>query len=104
MWLYATSRSHLMIDGMTPALSRFVAKLHTAPILLYCAAIALAYWYVPLGLLLFAAVPAFFILPNPFIDRRLRAAVEATSRVATSAGHSSAQQDQHARSSDKVEG
>jgi len=101
LWLYAASRPHLMVDGMTPALSRFVAKLHSAPILLYCAAIVLAHWYAPLGLILFAAVPAFFILPNPLIDRRLRAAVEVTSRVATSGGHSSAQQDQHARSSDK---
>jgi len=33
MWLYATSRPHLAADGMTPALSRFVAKLHSAPIL-----------------------------------------------------------------------
>jgi uncharacterized membrane protein len=101
MWLYATARPHLTVDGMTPYLSRFVAKLHSAPILLYCAAIALAYWYVPLGLILFAAVPAFFILPNPLIDRRLRAAVEATSRVVTSGGPLSVQQDQHARSGDK---
>jgi TMEM175 potassium channel family protein len=77
MWLYGTSRPHLTVDGMTPALSRFVAKIHSAPILVYAAAIALAHWYVPLGLILFAAVPAFFILPNPFIDRRLRSAMEA---------------------------
>jgi hypothetical protein len=62
---------------MVPALSRFVAKLHSAPILVYAAAIALAHWYVPLGLVLFTAVPAFFILPNPFIDRRLRSAMGA---------------------------
>ena len=42
MWLYATSRPHLAADGMTPALSRFVAKIHSAPILVYAAAIALA--------------------------------------------------------------
>jgi hypothetical protein len=77
MWLYATSRPHLAADGMTPALSRFVAKIHSAPILVYAAAIALAHWYVPLGLILFAAVPAFFILPNPFVDRRLRSAMGA---------------------------
>src|SRR5260370_34603848 len=77
MWLYATSRPHLAVDGMAPALSRFVAKLHSAPILVYAAAIALAHWYVPVGLILFAAVPVFFILPNPFIDRRLRSAMGA---------------------------
>ena len=75
MWLYATSRPNLAVDGMTPALSSFVAKLHSAPIVVYGVAITLAHWYVPLGLILFAAVPVFFILPNPFIDRRLRAAM-----------------------------
>jgi uncharacterized membrane protein len=78
MWLYAMSQPNLAVDGIAPALPRFVAKLHSAPILVYGLAIALAHWYVPLGLILFAAVPAFFILPNPFIDRRLRAAMEAS--------------------------
>jgi uncharacterized membrane protein len=77
MWLYATLRPHLAVEGMTPALSRFIAKLHSSPILVYGAAIVLAHWYVPLGLILFAAVPAFFILPNPFVDRRLRSAMGA---------------------------
>src|SRR5713101_495619 len=101
MWLYATSRPHLAVDGMVPALSRFVAKLHSAPILVYGAAIALAHWYVPLGLILFAAVPAFFILPNRFIDRRLRSAMGAPPMPAGTGGNASAQQDQQARSSDK---
>jgi hypothetical protein len=78
MWLYATSRPNLAVDGMTPALSHFVAKLHSAPILVYGAAIALAHWHVPLSLVLFAVVPAFFILPNPFIDRRLRSMIGAS--------------------------
>ena len=77
MWLYATSRPNLAVDGMAPALPGFVARLHAAPILVYGTAIAIAYWYVPLSLVLFAAVPAFFILPNPFVDRRLRAAMKA---------------------------
>ncbi len=78
MWLYAMSRPNLAVDGIAPALPRFVAKLHSAPILVYGLAIAVAHWYVPLGLILFAAVPAFFILPNPFIDRRLRSAMGAS--------------------------
>jgi uncharacterized membrane protein len=86
MWLYATSRPHLAVDGMTPALSRFVAKIHSAPILAYAAAIALAQ-YVPLGLILFAAVPAFFILPNPFVDRRLRSAMGGPAMPAGTGGH-----------------
>jgi uncharacterized membrane protein len=94
MWLYATSRPHLAVDGMTPALSRFIAKIHSAPILVYAVAIAVAHWYVPLSLILFAAVPAFFILPNPFIDRRLRSAMGAPPIPAGAGGYPSAQQGQ----------
>jgi uncharacterized membrane protein len=75
MWLYAMSQPDLTVDGIAPALPRFVARLHSAPILIYGAAIALAYGSVPASLMLFAAVPAFFILPNPFVDRRLRSAM-----------------------------
>jgi hypothetical protein len=75
MWLYAMSRPNLAADCIAPALPRFVAMLHAAPILVYGAAIALAHWHVPISLILFAAVPAFFILPNPFVDGRLRAAM-----------------------------
>jgi uncharacterized membrane protein len=77
LWLYAMSRPDLAADGITPAFARFVARLHTAPILLYGAAIVLAHWYVPLSLVLFAAVPVFFILPNPLVDKRLRLAMGA---------------------------
>jgi uncharacterized membrane protein len=76
MWLYATSRPDLAAD-VPPALPRFVARLHSAPILVYGVASALAQWYVPLSLVLFAAVPAFFILPNPFLERRLQRAMGA---------------------------
>ena len=64
-------------DGIAPTLPRFIARLHAAPILVYGAAIVLAHWYVPLSLVLFAVVPVFFILPNPFVDGRLRLAMEA---------------------------
>jgi TMEM175 potassium channel family protein len=77
MWLYAMSRPGLAAEGIAPALPGFVAWLHSAPILVYAAAIAVAHWYVPLSLVLFAAVPAFFILPNPFVDARLRRAMGA---------------------------
>jgi uncharacterized membrane protein len=99
-WLYGTTRPHLAIPGMTPELSRFGAKLHSVPILIY--GVALAHWYVPLGLILYAAVPAFFILPNPFIDRRLLSALETISSAATSSAPLSVQQDQHARANDKL--
>jgi uncharacterized membrane protein len=77
VWLYATSRPHLAADGMAPALPGFVARLHSAPIAVYGAAIALAHWYIPLSLVLFAAVPVVFILPNRLVDGRLRLAMGA---------------------------
>jgi uncharacterized membrane protein len=80
MWIYAMSQPQLPVDRLATALPRFVAKLHAAPILVYGAAIALAHWYVPLSLILFAAVPAFFILPNPLVDRRLRSAMGAANQ------------------------
>jgi uncharacterized membrane protein len=77
MWIYAMSQPQLAVDGTATGLPRFVAKLHAAPILVYGAAIALAHWYVSLSLIVLAAVPAFFILPNPLVDRRLRSAMGA---------------------------
>jgi uncharacterized membrane protein len=77
MWIYAMSQPQLAVDGTATALPRFVAKLHAAPILVYGTAIALAQWYVSLSLIVLAAVPAFFIMPNPLVDRRLRSAMGA---------------------------
>lgn len=77
LWLYATGRPHPTTHDAPPAVRGFIAKLHCAPILVYALAILLANWYVPAGLALFVAVPVFFILPNPFIDSRLRAAAAA---------------------------
>jgi uncharacterized membrane protein len=74
LWLYATGRRSLAADEVPPALRGLIAKLHAAPILVYGLAIVVAHWYVPASLILFAAVPAFFILPNPLIYARVRAA------------------------------
>jgi TMEM175 potassium channel family protein len=74
LWIYATARPNLVTEGITPQFAQFVARLHAAPIVVYAGAIALSFWHVAASLVLFAAVPAFFILPNRFIDRRLRAA------------------------------
>jgi uncharacterized membrane protein len=70
LWLYAGSRAGIMIDGASPRLIRFVACLHSAPIAVYAVAVLLAPWFTVASIVLFAAVPAFFILPNPFLDRR----------------------------------
>jgi uncharacterized membrane protein len=71
MWLYAGSQPPLMVTGVSRATVGFVARVHAAPILAYAAGVLLAPWYIPVSILLFAAVPAFFILPNPFLDRHL---------------------------------
>jgi uncharacterized membrane protein len=71
MWLYAGSQPALLVTGVSRATVNFVARVHTAPILAYAVGVLLARWYIPVSILLFAAVPAFFILPNPFLDRHL---------------------------------
>ena len=71
MWLYAGSQPPLMAAGVSRATVSFVARVHAAPILAYAVGVLLARWYIPVSILLFAAVPAFFILPNPFLDRHL---------------------------------
>jgi hypothetical protein len=48
-----------------------VARLHSAPIAVYAVAVLLAPWLTAASIVLFAAVPAFFIMPNPFLERRL---------------------------------
>ena len=72
-WLYATSHRQLAVPHLTPVFARWVAKLHSSPIVLYALAIAMAGWKTSVSLLLFAAVPLFFILPNPFLERRIAA-------------------------------
>lgn len=74
LWLYATGKPALTHDAVPAELRLFIARLHLSPVLVYAAAVILARWQIALSLVLFAAVPAFFILPNPFIDRKLRAA------------------------------
>ena len=71
LWIYAGSRPGLMVDAVSPAAARFIARLHSAPIAVYAVAALVAPWFVPASIALFAAVPAFFILPNPFLERRL---------------------------------
>jgi uncharacterized membrane protein len=71
LWLYAGSRAGMMIDGVSPRTVHFVARLHSAPIVVYALAVVLAPWLTAASIVLFAAVPAFFIVPNPFLERRL---------------------------------
>jgi len=67
VWLQAT-RHHRA--GPIAAYRRFVARVHATPILVYAAGAATGFVSVPVALVLYAAVPVFFILPNPWLDRR----------------------------------
>jgi uncharacterized membrane protein len=77
LWSYATWNRRLVHATTPAAFVRFVLMIHTAPVLVYGLAIALASWNRSVSFVLFALVPAFFILPNPWLQRRIRHASEA---------------------------
>ena len=71
LWFYASSRPGILSDGISPRAIRFIARLHSARIAVYAAAVLLAPW-LPIGsVALFAAATIIFGLPNPFLERRL---------------------------------
>ena len=81
LWRYATRNHRLVNPAMPHSFARFVLCIHTAPVLFYGAGIALASWHSFLSLMLFALVPVFFILPNPWLERRIRHASENVQRA-----------------------
>jgi uncharacterized membrane protein len=76
LWAYATGKHRLVPPSLPPAFARFVLLVNTAPVLVYGLAIGLAGLWKAVSLTLFALVPAFFILPNPFLEKRIRRAAE----------------------------
>ncbi len=76
LWSYATKHHRLVNPAMPPSFAKFVMGIHSAPILIYGLGIALASWHSFVSLILFALVPAFFILPNPWLERRIHRASE----------------------------
>jgi uncharacterized membrane protein len=73
LWIYASSRRELREPQLTDELARLVVKVHAGPILAYGIGIFIASYATRVSLLLYALVPAFFILPNPWLDRKLAA-------------------------------
>jgi hypothetical protein len=71
LWFYASSRPGLISDSVSPRAIRFIARLHSARIAVYAAAVLLAPWLTIGSVALFAAATIFFGLPNPFLERRL---------------------------------
>jgi uncharacterized membrane protein len=78
LWWYVTKNHRLVNSAVPEAFIRFVLYLHTAAVLVYGVAIALASWYSYASLVLLAIAPAFFILPNPWLEKRIRHAMEVT--------------------------
>lgn len=72
-WIYATGHEHLVIPDVSREFARFVRRLHGSPIVVYALAVALANWNVWVSLTLYALVPLFFILPNPFLQSKVDA-------------------------------
>jgi len=73
-WLYASSHEELMVAPISKAFARAVFIIQTSPMLVYGLAVVLAGWSPNASLALYAAVPLFFILPNPLLERWIGAA------------------------------
>jgi len=78
-WLYAISQSELMVSSVTKEFARAVIRIHSFPMLVYGLAVVLAGWSTKASLVLYAAVPLFFILPNPLLERRIGTATRTVS-------------------------
>lgn len=74
LWRHATKKQRLVSSQLTPSFARFVLIIHLMPVAVYAIAGLLAWQLKEISLLLLVLVPGFFVLPNPFIDRRVRAA------------------------------
>jgi uncharacterized membrane protein len=85
LWFYACRKHRLVPESLSPAFARFVLQINTAPVLVYGVAIVLAGSLRFVSLVMFALVPAFFILPNPFLTNRIaRSTTSVHSPIATS--------------------
>jgi uncharacterized membrane protein len=73
-WLYASSHEELMVVPITKQFGRAVLIIQTSPMFVYGLAVVLAGWSTTASLVLYAAVPLFFVLPNPLLERWIGAA------------------------------
>lgn len=77
-WSYA-SRAELLVPGTPIAFQRFAARLTFAPAIVYAVAVAISFVNRIVPLLLFAAVPLFFIIPHGIVDSRVAATLRQVS-------------------------
>src|SRR5215831_936032 len=78
-WLYTSSHEELMVAPITKAFGRRVLIIQSSPMLAYGLAVVLAGWSTKASLFLYAAVPLFFVLPNPLLERWIGAATRSVS-------------------------
>src|SRR5215831_2003038 len=78
-WLYTSSHEELMVAPITKAFGRAVFIIQTSPMLAYGFGVILAAWSTKASLALYAAVPLFFVLPNPLLERWIGAATRSVS-------------------------
>jgi hypothetical protein len=53
-----------------------VIVIHSSPMFVYALAVVLAGWSTKASLILYVAVPLFFILPNPLLERFIGSATK----------------------------
>jgi hypothetical protein len=76
-WYYA-DRARLLHPAVPAKLSGFAVRITLAPIIVYLLAIAVSFASLNVSLALFAAVPAFFILPHRFVAGHVGEAITAS--------------------------
>jgi len=70
-WLYASAHEELIAPVVTKEFARTVVKIHSSPMIAYGLAVIVAGLSTKASLVLYAAVPLFFILPNPLLERTI---------------------------------
>ena len=80
VWYYATHWHRLVNSRLPTDFVRFVYIVHLVPVGVYILSGLLSWRFKGVSLFLVALVPGFYVLPNPFIDRRVRAAHAATKK------------------------
>ncbi len=69
-WFYA-DRAGLLHASLSAGFRKFAVRVTLAPALVYLLAIAVSFANLKIPLILFAAVPAYFIIPHRFVARRV---------------------------------
>ncbi len=73
-WFYA-DRAQLLHPVVSASFRKFALSVTLAPIAVYGLAIAVSFVSLSVPLALFAVVPAFFIIPHPFVSGRVEEAI-----------------------------